>query len=142
MYKELKKFKNTNHFIYTTDNHLEQVCNAPEMGAGIFLVFDVKGDEKTLLMVGSTGTVQNNGDLKAKNGGLFDKIVNGSQFTKSARKFSWPTQMKKEEITTLEAHWYETFNSTNKSIPTFVEAQILQNFFDENSYLPKWNVAF
>jgi len=142
MYKELKKFKNTNYFNYTTDDQLDQVCNAPELGAGIFLVFDVKGEEKTLLMVGSTGTVQNNGDLKAKNGGLFDKIVNGSQFTKSARKFSWPTQMKKEEITALEVHWFETFNVKNKSIPTFVEAQILQLFFEENNCLPKWNVAF
>ena len=38
MYKELKKFKSTNYFNYTTDDQLDQVCNAPELGAGIFLV--------------------------------------------------------------------------------------------------------
>jgi hypothetical protein len=33
-------------------------------------------------MVGSTGTVQNNGTLKIKNGGLKDKIVEGHNLRK------------------------------------------------------------
>ena len=93
-------------------------------------------------MVGSTGTIQNDGTLKSKNGGLFDKIVNGHQFAKTGRKYSWPAQMKLENIDTLEVSWYETFNDKNKVIPTFIEGQILQNFLDENARLPRWNVAF
>jgi hypothetical protein len=93
-------------------------------------------------MVGSTGTVQNDGTLKSKNGGLYDKIVNGQQFAKTGRKYSWPAQMKKENIDTLEVLWFETFNETVKSIPTSVEGQVLQNFLDENGKLPRWNVAF
>ena len=93
-------------------------------------------------MVGSTGTVQNNGTLKIKNGGLNDKIVEGHQFAKTGRKYSWPAQMKIEDISTLEVVWYETFNDKTKVIPTFVEGQVLQNFLDENGRLPKWNVAF
>jgi hypothetical protein len=50
--------------------------------------------------------------------------------------------MKKEEISRLEVVWYETFNNDTKVIPTFVEAQILQNFLSENAKLPRWNVAF
>ncbi len=93
-------------------------------------------------MVGSTGTIQNDGTLKSKNGGLFDKIVNGHQFAKTGRKYSWPAQMKLENIARLEVYWYETFNDKNKVIPTFLEGQILQNFLDENAKLPRWNVAF
>jgi hypothetical protein len=52
-------------------------------------------------MVGSTGTVQNNGTLKIKNGGLKDKIVEGHQFAKTGRKYS-PAQMKIEDISTLK----------------------------------------
>lgn len=141
MYQELESFKNTNSFQYTTADQLDLVCNAPAHAAGLFLVFDVKEDTKELIMVGSTGTIQNNGTLKAKSG-LFDKIVNGSQFTKSARKFSWPTQMKKEGITTLEVIWFETFTDEKKIIPTYLEGQVLQHFFDENGVLPRWNVAF
>ena len=140
MYKELKKFKVSDSFTFTADDSLEQVCNASE-GSGVFLVYAV-GDEKELIMVGSTGTVQNDGSLKIKNGGLKDKIVEGHQFAKTGRKYSWPTQMAKEDISTLEVVWYETFNDTSKGIPTFVEGQVLQNFLDENGRLPKWNVAF
>jgi len=140
MYKELKKFKVSDSFTFTADDSLEQVCNASE-GSGVFLVYAV-GDEKELIMVGSTGTVQNDGSLKIKNGGLKEKIVEGHQFAKTGRKYSWPAQMAKEDISTLEVVWYETFNDKSKGIPTSVEGQVLQNFMDENGRLPKWNVAF
>lgn len=142
MYKELKKFKVKNQFNFSVDDNLEQVCNASVTGSGIFIVYSVDGDENELIMVGSTGTIQNDGSLKGKNGGLFDKIVNGQQFAKTGRKYSWPAQMKLENIDRLEVHWYETFNDKNKVIPTFIEGQILQNFLDENGRLPRWNVAF
>src|SRR6218665_1548898 len=142
MSKELKKFKVSNSFTFTVEDSLEQVCNAPEGSAGIFVVYAVEGDSKELIMVGSTGTVQNDGTLKSKNGGLFDKIVNGHQFAKTGRKYSWPAQMKKENIDTLEVLWFETFNESTKAIPTSVEGLILQKFLDENVKLPNWNVAF
>jgi hypothetical protein len=142
MYKELKKFKSTNSFSFTPEDNLEEVCNATQTGSGVFLVYSVDGDEKELIMVGSTGTVQNDGTLKSKSGGLFDKIVNGHQFAKTARKYTWPTQMKAENISRLEVYWYETFTEKVKVIPTFAEGQILQLYFTENGRLPRWNVAF
>jgi hypothetical protein len=142
MYKELEKFKATNSFAFTIEDSLEQVCNAPEASTGIFVVYAVESDSKELIMVGSTGTVQNDGTLKSKNGGLYDKIVNGHQFAKTGRKYSWPAQMKLENIPALEVVWYETFNADVKAIPTAVEGQVLQNFLDENAKLPRWNVAF
>ena len=140
MYKELEGFKVSNQFSLTIDDSLEEVCNASE-GSGVFLVYDV-ADEKELIMVGSTGTVQNDGSLKSKNGVLYDKIVNGHQFAKTGRKYSWPAQMKLENIERLEVSWYDTFNEKVKVIPTFIEGQVLQNFLDENGSLPRWNVAF
>ena len=142
MYKELEKFKVNSSFTFTTEDSLEQVCNAPEGGAGVFVVYAVEGNAKELIMVGSTGTVQNDGTLKSKNGGLYDKIVNGHQFAKTGRKYSWPAQMKLENIAALEVVWFETFNADSKGIPTTVEGQVLQNFLDENAKLPRWNVAF
>ncbi|KLT70394.1 hypothetical protein [Flavobacterium sp. ABG] len=142
MNKELEKFKVSNSFTFTVEDSLEQACNAPESGAGVFVVYAVEGDAKELIMVGSTGTIQNDGTLKSKNGGLYDKIVNGHQFAKTGRKYSWPAQMKLENITALEVVWYETFTAEVKGIPTTVEGQVLQNFLDANGKLPRWNVAF
>ncbi len=142
MYKEVKKFKIKSSFTFTPDQNLEEVCNAPDNGNGVFLVFAVEGETKELIMIGSTGTVQNDGTLKSKSGGLYDKIVNGQQFAKTGRKYTWPTQMKKEDIAQLDVFWYETFNAKTSIIPTFLEAQLLQNFLTENGRLPRWNVAF
>lgn len=141
MHKELEKYKNSNSFTFTVEDSLEEVCNASE-GSGVFVVNAINGEEKELIMVGSTGTVQNDGTLKTKNGGLYDKIVNGHQFAKTGRKYSWPAQMKLENIERLEVSWFETFNDKSKAIPTFIEGQVLQNFLDENGRLPRWNVAF
>ena len=138
MYKELEKFTVKGNFTFTQEDNLEAVCNASEAGSGVFVVYAAK----ELIMVGSTGTVQNDGTLKSKNGGLYDKIVNGQQFAKTGRKYSWPAQMKKESIDTLEVLWFETFNESIKAIPTSVEGQVLQNFLDESGKLPRWNVAF
>ena len=142
MYKELKSIKSKNQFVFDQNDSLEEVCNAPDTANGIFLVYAISNEEKELIMVGSTGTVQNDGTLKSKNGGLYDKIVNGHQFAKTGRKYSWPAQMKKESIDKLEVFWYDTFNDKNKIIPTFIEGQMLQNFLIENNKLPRWNVAF
>jgi hypothetical protein len=142
MYKELKKFKVSNSFTFTIEDSLEVACNATETASGIFLVYAVEGEAKELIMVGSTGTIQNDGSLKSKGGGLYDKIVNGHQFAKTGRKYSWPAQMKKENIARLEVYWYDTYNDKTKGIPTSVEGQVLQNFLDENNRLPRWNVAF
>ena len=142
MYKELEKFTVNGNFTFTQEDNLEAICNASDNASGVFVVYAVEAGAKELIMVGSTGTVQNDGTLKSKNGGLFDKIVNGHQFAKTGRKYSWPAQMKLENIARLEVYWYETFNEKNKVIPTFLEGQILQNFLDENAKLPRWNVAF
>nr|WP_294779268.1 hypothetical protein [uncultured Flavobacterium sp.] len=139
---DLGKFKVSNSFTFKIEDSLEQVCNAPEGSAGIFVVYAVEGEDKELIMVGSTGTVQNDGTLKSKNGGLYDKIVNGHQFAKTGRKYSWPAQMKLENISALEVVWYETFTADVKAIPTAVEGQVLQNFLDGSGTLPRWNVAF
>jgi hypothetical protein len=142
MYKEVKKFKIGGSFTFTPEQNLEEVCTAPDNGNGVFMVYAVDGEEKELIMIGSTGTVQNDGTLKSKSGGLYDKIVNGQQFAKTGRKYTWPTQMKKENIAQLEVFWYETFNAKTNIIPTFLEAQLLQNFLTEHGRLPRWNVAF
>lgn len=142
MYKEVSKFKNNGSFQFSSNDDLEVVCNAPNEASGVFLVYAIKEENKELIMVGSTGTVQNDGTLKAKNGGLYDKIVNGHQFAKTARKYSWKTQLPLEKIEAVEVFWYETYNDKTKVIPTFVEGQILQLFLKENAKLPRWNVAF
>jgi len=141
MLELLKKYKKQGHFTFTGSDDLESVCNAPEDGAGVYLMFSVKKDVKELVYVGSSGSIQNSGEIKIRQGGIYDRLVHGKQF-KLTRKKSLPIQMKKDNIDFLEIHWFETFADSDKGIPTCVEAELIQAHFNENSCLPKWNVAF
>jgi hypothetical protein len=142
IFKELTKYKTCNHFQFGIDTDLATSCNASTEGSGVFLVYSMDTAEKELLFIGSTGTVHNNGDIKHRAGGIADRIVNGTQFGKMPRRIAWPLQMKKENRSTLEIHWFETFNNKHRHIPTYVEGLILQKYLDVQGCLPKWNIAF
>jgi len=142
MFKELTKYKNTNNFEFSLSDDLAIACNAPKEGSGVYLVYDVTAEEKELIFIGSTGTIQNNGEIKHREGGIYDRMVNGQQFGKLPRHKAWHFQMKIEKIEGLEIYWYETFNAKTKHIPTYVEGLILQKYLDEHGRLPRWNVAF
>lgn len=142
MFKELTKYKIHSEFTFNSEDDLAAVCNAPTDQSGVYLVYAVQNNEKELLFIGSTGTVHNDGEIKHRVGGIYDRIVNGTQFGKSPRYKSWPIQMKKENIESLEVHSYVTFSAKTKHIPTYVEGLILQKFLDANDRLPRWNIAF
>ncbi|MFL3664038.1 MAG: hypothetical protein ACJ04Q_08550 [Flavobacteriales bacterium] len=86
MFNELTIYKNNNHFFYTFENELDEVCNAPKNSSGIYLVYELKNGKVELVYVGSSGKVQNDGQIKHRNGGMYDRIVNGHQFGKMPRK--------------------------------------------------------
>ena len=139
--KKLVKYKNADHFFFKPEDSLSQSCNAPKKGSGIYLVFIAETEAKELIYIGRSGCVQNDGKIKHRKGGLNDRIVNGKQFDKP-RRTSWPSKMKEENIKELEICWYETFNYKVKDIPAYVEAKLLQRFFEINGRLPNWNKEF
>lgn len=139
MFDELSKYKNKNHFFFSERDKLEDVCNAPKNKSGIYIVYELKNGKIELVYIGSSGKVQNNGNINHRKDGLFDRIVNGHQFGKVPRKKSWLQKLTAEKIEALDVYWYDTFNDTHRDIPVFVEATIIQKFFDINGCLPRWN---
>jgi len=142
MFDELEKYENNDHFFFTSKEELENVCNAPKNKSGIYLVYELKNGRIELVYIGSSGKVQNNGQIKHRNGGLYDRIVNGHQFGKIPRKKSWKQKLVKEKIEALDIYWYDTINTENPDIPVFVEATVIQRFFEINKHLPRWNKEF
>ena len=139
MFDELTKYNNNDHFFFTAEEELENVCNAPNNKSGVYIVFELKNGRVELIYIGSSGKVQNNGTIKHRNGGLYDRIVNGHQFGKIPRKKSWKQKLIDEKIDALDIYWYETINSETMDIPVFVEATIMQRFFEIYGRLPRWN---
>ncbi|MEQ8522650.1 MAG: hypothetical protein RIB86_18530 [Imperialibacter sp.] len=141
MFDELRKYKINDHFFLSKDDHLEHVCNAPKNGAGVYTVFALAGGRIELIYIGSSGKLKNDGSIKIRNGGLYDRIVNGKQFDER-RKNSWPSRMQTEQIEALDIYWYETFNKQTKDIPAFVESLLIQIHFEQFGRLPRWNVEY
>jgi len=142
MFDELKKFKTNDHFFVMKNSALEKVCNAPKTTSGIYLVFALKKGRIELVYIGSSGKIQNDGSIKHREGGLYDRIVNGHQFGKIPRKISWLNKINEEGMDGLDVYWYDTFNNKTKDIPAFVEAVIIQRHFDIYNKLPDWNIEF
>ena len=69
--------------------NLKNVCNAPKNKSGVYIVYELKNGKIELVYIGSSGKVQNNGEIKHRNDGLYDSIVNGHQFGKTPGKESW-----------------------------------------------------
>lgn len=59
---------------------------------GIYLVYELKNGRIELVYIGSSGKVQNNGQIKRRNGGISDRIVNYHQFGKTPRKIIMETK--------------------------------------------------
>ncbi|MFT6827392.1 MAG: hypothetical protein ACI9Z3_002198 [Roseivirga sp.] len=141
MFDELSKYKVNNHFFFSDNDQLENVCNAPKSGAGVYTVFALANGRIELVYIGSSGKLKNDGSIKVRNGGIFDRIVNGKQF-EDQRKKSWPNRMKTENIEALDIYWYETFNKKSQDIPTFVKSLLLQLHFEQFGRLPRWNLEY
>ena len=141
MFEELGKYRNCGQFNFKSNESLKVKCNAPKNESGIYLVFGLMNDKEELIYVGSSGKMQKNGTLKHRQGGLFDRIVNGIQFN-GPRYKTWPLKMNEENIKMICVHWFVTFKDEIKDIPAFSECIIIQRSFKNNGCLPRWNEEF
>lgn len=144
MIEFLKPYVNSGQFIFNITDDLKNACNAPTRKGGIYIIYSEINNKKEIIYVGSSGHIQNNGNMhvrKTGGGGLKGRIVNGHQFGEK-RFISWKSQMQLNKLKSLEIHWFVTHNTEFIHSPIYVESCILQNYFDSNGKLPKWNKKF
>lgn len=139
MFDELKKYKKDT-FSFKINGSLKEVCNAPKDESGVYIVYASKNNDNPIY-IGSSGKMQKDGKIKHRAGGLHDRICNGDQFGER-RNLSWPKKMKEQQIEQLEIYWYITFNDKVTDIPAYVEAVLIQEYFNNFRSLPDWNEKF
>lgn len=140
----LKPYVNNGKFIFNITDDLRKVCNAPTKEGGIYILYSTIKNKKEVIYIGSSGHIQNSGNMhvrKSGGGGLKGRIVNGHQFG-GKRFISWKSQMKLDKLKSLEIHWFVTHNSVFIHSPIYVESCLLQDYFNCNGKLPKWNKKF
>lgn len=138
---DLEIYENNGHFFYSEEDELESVCNASKSGIGVYLVYALKNGKVELVYVGSSGKVDQKGNIRIRNGGMYDRLVNGKQFDKP-RKTSWKEKLKSEKIEALDVYWYETFDNNYRDIPSTIEGVVIQDYFQINGELPRWNKEY
>jgi len=141
MFDELEKYKLNGHFFFEKNDNLREICNAPKSGIGIYLIYALKNGNIELVYIGSTGKITQNGMIKTRKGGIYDRLVNGKQFGE-IRNRAWNKLMIIEEIEALDIYWYETFDKNNNDIPAMTEGKIIQQFHEIYGKLPKWNKEY
>lgn len=139
MFDELKKYKKGT-FSFKINGSLKEVCNAPKDVSGVYIIYTSKNMDNPIY-IGSSGNMQNDGKFKHRKGGIYNRFIKGVQFGK-LRKLSWPKKMKEQQIEELDIYWYITFNGKVTDIPKYVEAVLIQEYFNKFNRLPDWNKEF
>lgn len=129
MFDELEKYKNNDHFFLKKGDLVSAASTeVPEM-PGVYYVIKLAQGRIELVYIGKSGMV--NGDDDSKSQLLRSSIIQQQLFF--AQKFV------DENIEGLDIYWFVTMDDKNKELPSFVEGQIMQRFYDQNRRMPKWN---
>lgn len=136
----LKNYRTNGSFYFNAYDNLAVVCNAEKSSSGVYIVHGKKEEKYMLLYVGISGKMTNEGSIKIRKGGIYDRLVNGKQFGQS-RKFSWKERMAIDDLDELYIQWFDTFLN-NKHIPKYVEGVLLQKYYEIFFSLPPWNKEY
>lgn len=141
MFDILKKYKQSDRFIFSPGDSLSKVCKAPTDKNGVYIAYAIAHGKKELIYIGCSGMKQADGSVKTRKGGMKARLVKGKQFDK-ARRQSWPQRMLEEGIEKLEVQWWVTYDDELRSYPQDVEDQLLTEFLLSNKRLPRWNKKY
>lgn len=137
MFKYLDQFQEKGHFIFSQEDRLSQVCNAPNHSSGIYLVYADKVSLNNLIYIGISGREGGSGEIIHRQDGIGGRITKGKQFGQ-ARRNSWPLRMKEDGIEKLHIQWYVTHGKFDQKIPREIERKLL-TILSLHRTLPPWN---
>ncbi len=136
MFDELNKYKNNGHFFYDGKALMKEVCNAPEEGIGVYIIYRLAHGNIDLVFIGSYGKVIQNPTLEVTEKGLIKEITKGSKLN------DWKIKILSEDIDALDIYWFETFDKEPYDIPSTIKGVIMQKYFDVHRNIPPWNNEF
>lgn len=137
-YKILNEYQ-SGEFTFTNGSSIYTVCNAPKEGKGVYIHIGITREGREIVLcIGKAGTFSNQrngfkdqalygrltatrGEISAQN--YFDAILLGG-------------------FASIKIRWYVTYDQNTKHVPAYVEANLLQQYFDQNGKLPPYNSCF
>ena len=135
------EFEINGNFQFNYYDILRNVSRDVPNEPGIYLVFAHKNNNERLVYIGEAGTMLKTGQFKRQKllGRLNNRASNGE-----SRQQYFRNQMIKYGLDYLTFYWFVTYCENNKLLPAFIEAKLLQMYFELSNYqkLPEWNEKF
>jgi len=139
MSAELEEYELHDHFFFKPGDSLATVCNAPDDRFGIYLAYALEEGTRSLVYIGISGNEMEDGPMQQKSNSLKGQFVSGRQFD-NLRQKSWPTQMKIENIESLEIYWYVVPPHINTGFLRDIEINLLHKHLRSEGSVPRWNI--
>jgi len=134
--EKLKKYKSKCVFIFKTGDRLVDHCRNIPNEPGVYLIYTIKDDLEELVYIGASGKMKQDGTfLKQK----LKKRLQNMQRSKLRRQTHFENEIRENFLDAIKVIWFVTFNDKNKDLPLRVESLLLQEFYNKNKQLPKWN---
>lgn len=114
--------------------------NKVSAGAGIYIIYGEKDGQKSLLYIGKSGTIHNDGKLGIQGiNKRLKKIQNGIPRDRFFREVINGAHSCHCPLDKLRIEWFETYKNGVGTPPFLVEAQLLAQYLAENGSLPPLN---
>jgi hypothetical protein len=133
MFDELNKYKKNGHFFFRATDSVKEVCNAPDSGHGVCIIYELQLGRIEMVYIGGSGSPN-----KLEYKSLKDFILNGKSFS-TPRSKSWAVKILAENIDALDVYWWITDDEKHNDDAFEVELDILDLCIDLYDDLPRWN---
>ncbi|MCA6379286.1 MAG: hypothetical protein IM606_15730 [Cytophagales bacterium] len=136
---ELKKYLKLGQFEFQLGDRLVDKCESVPIEPGVYIFKTVKNGAASLVYIGASGTMRQNGKFANQ---LLKGRLNNMQNSKTRRQDYFESEIAKNQLDCIKVNWWVTFDQSNKDLPMYVEALLIQKYFDSHKKLPEWNTEF
>jgi hypothetical protein len=136
MFKGLEKYNNKGEFTFESGDRLVDHCKNIPNESGVYLIYTIKANQEELVYIGASGKMKQDGSFGVQK---LNKRLKNMQNSKLTRQKHFECEMEVNELDLIKVKWYVTFDEATKHLPLFVEAVLLQEFYQQHEQLPKWN---
>lgn len=138
-FKKLDQYKYSGSVILGCNDNLKNVTAQVPNQPGVYIFFEINGQDENLKYIGASGSVLQNGSFKRQ---MMQDRINNKMNSKLTRANFFKNHFEKSKCDFIRIDWYVTFDKKNRDLPKYVEAKLIQEYFTHFDKLPEWNNSF
>jgi hypothetical protein len=138
-FPQLAKYPEKGEFIFRAGDKLVDLCQKVAHSPGVYIFTSLKNGSELLVYIGASGTMNQNGKFGNQ---LLNGRLSNMQNSKTRRQDFFEKKISLDQLDSIKVNWWVTFDQSNNDLPMYVEALLIQKYFDNHKNLPLWNAEF